>query len=207
MNLAILSLLIYSSTNEKYKEASRSIAVMPLQCAHDNVAQHWWDEGTNGSLVLQKCALGKNGISLVDWSDTVNLDQVGTNGEIHCKKYIFNVSIDSLAGAFHRSNVISISPRFVVKNMLHIQISLVPIFGGKYDARRVASQLRFGQKHNGKIDLDPGQSTVLFHFHNESRGVEKEYRWIAFCVNAARFGGTFRHKVRILDLHATLPIS
>ena len=148
--------------------------------------------------MLQNSLLEENGLTLTNWSDSLNLDAAGTTGEIHCQQFILNVSIDALAGAFHRSKLISFSPRFVVKNKLHIGISLVPLFGSLGDARRKASQLRFGHQ-NRKQDLAPGESMVLFNFLNVSHGIEKPYRWVAFSVNASRFGATFKPKVRSFD--------
>ena len=72
--------------------------------------------------------------------------------------------------------MITISPRFIVKNMLHIAISLVPIFGGVHYAMSKASQMRqqlTAEDKRRKLDLAPGESTVLFNFHNISRGIEK----------------------------------
>jgi len=190
-------------TNDKYQNASRAISVCPLELPSQTVAKHWWDEASNGLLVLQKSAIEEKGQSLVDWSDSINLDAAGTYGEINCNKFIFNVSIDSLAGAFHRSNLISFTPRFVVKNMLHIAISIVPLFGGLHDAIRKASQLRqklSEQDQKRKLDLGPGESMVLFNFHDISHGIEKPYRWVAFCVNAARFGATFKCKWHLIPV-------
>lgn len=189
------------STNEKYKDVSRAISVIPLERPRQIIGEHWWDEKANGSLVLQNSAIEEQGQSLVDWSDKINLDAAGTFGEIHCKEFIFNVSIASLAGAFHRSNVISFSPRFIVKNMCHISVSIVPLFGGLHEAIRKASQLRQNLKEQvrkRKQDLAPGESLVLYNFHNIHGGIEKPYRWVAFCVNAARFGASYKCKVRDL---------
>lgn len=170
-----LPIMIHGSrsvgTNEKMKKVSRDVVVIPVERPNEIVARKWWDEKSNGKLVLHKVAIGD-----VDWSENIDLDAAGTHGEIDCKRFIFNVSIESLAGAFHRSNLITISPRFIVKNMLHIAISLVPIFGGVHDAMSKASQMRqqlTAEDKRRKLDLAPGESTVLFNFHNISRGIEK----------------------------------
>jgi hypothetical protein len=72
------------------------------------------------------------------WSDSIELDAAGTNGELHCKKIILNTSIDSLAGPYHRSSLVTISPRYIVKNMLHISITMIPVSGSQRDVIRKA---------------------------------------------------------------------
>ncbi|KAL7543622.1 LOW QUALITY PROTEIN: hypothetical protein ACHAXR_013206 [Thalassiosira sp. AJA248-18] len=191
-------------TNEKYKNVSRAISVIPLETPSAAVANNWWDEISNGILVLPKGAIEEKGQNLVDWSESIDLDAAGTHGEISCKDFLFNVSVDSLAGAFHRSNLISLTPRFIVKNTLHIAISILPLYCGVHDAIRKASQLRQNLKEQDKkrkIDLAPHESTVLYHFHNISRGgIEKPYHWVAFCVNASRFGASFKNKWHLLPV-------
>lgn len=140
----------------------------------------------------------ERGKRLVDWSEEIDLDAAGTSPEIRCNKFVCNVSIDSLAGCFHRSNLITFSPRFVVKNLLHISISIVPLFGGLNETLKKASQMRQKldvQDTKRKQQVAPGESIVLFNFHDVSHGLEKAYRWVAFSVNAARFGASFKPKV------------
>jgi len=204
-----LPIMIHGSksehTNEKYQNVSKEIAVIPLECPSQEVAKTWWDETSNGVLVLRRSILEDNDQAIVDWSKDIPLDAAGTTGEIKCGRFIFNVRIDSLAGAFHRSNLISFTPRYVVKNMLHINISILPIYGGPSDATRKASQLRQNMKEidmKRKLDLAPGESTVLFNFHNFSRGIEKPYHFIAFRVNASRFGASFKCKWHLIPADA-----
>ena len=189
-------------SSEKYKNVSRAIAVMPLERPSLTTAEHWWDAASNGSLVLQKgCMLEKKGQILIKWSENIDLDAAGTSGEINCSQFVFNVSIDSLAGAFHRSNLITLAPRFIVKNMLHIGISVLPLSGGLHDALQKTKQLREALTEQDKKimqDLFPDQSIILFNFHNISRGLEKPYRWVAFRVNAARYGASYKPKVSCL---------
>ena len=58
--------------------------------------------------------------------------------------------------------------------MLHIHISIIPLIGGLYDALRKARQLRqelTKQDEKLKQDLSPGDSLLLYHFHNISGGL------------------------------------
>lgn len=188
------------STNERYKNVSRAISVLSVEYPSRRVAEQWWNPKTNGALVIQKRAkIEQKGKGVIRWSDKIELDvgkttllltilvqafrylttfsllAAGTHGEIECNnQFIFNVSIDSLAGAFHRSNLINITPRFIVKNMLHIHVSIIPLIGGLYDALRKARQLRqelTKQDEKLKQDLSPGDSLLLYHFHNISGGL------------------------------------
>ena len=124
----------------------------------------------------------------------------GTSGEFQCGKIIVNAKIEPLAGAFHQSKLICFTPRYVIKNNLHIAISLLPLSGSLRDTTRKASQLRQKQDEHlkKKIDLAPGQTTILFNFHTISHGTDKSYKWIAFCVNASRYGATFKKKWHLL---------
>lgn len=58
--------------------------------------------------------------------------------------------------------------------MLHIRVSIIPLIGGLYDALRKARQLRqelTKQDEKLKQDLSPGDSLLLYHFHNISGGL------------------------------------
>jgi len=192
-------------TNKAYKNASREIYVIPLEPPTKSVLQSWWDFSCNGELAMTKNALQRRGLTIVDWSEKIELSAAGTSGEVHCKDYVLNSSIKSLVGAFHSTNLITLSPRFVLKNMLHISITFVPLLGSLHEAIARSRQLR---KHIGHVDsicsfnLLPNQSTVIYNFHDTNYGqsVEKTYRWIAFCVNASRFGGSFKSKWHLIPL-------
>ncbi|KAL7513251.1 hypothetical protein ACHAXN_010303 [Cyclotella atomus] len=48
-------------SNSAYKKVSRQIKASPLECPHVNVASYWWDEDTNGKLVLKKLNMKQAG--------------------------------------------------------------------------------------------------------------------------------------------------
>jgi hypothetical protein len=102
-------------TNATLNQGSRQLSVIPLEYPRKEVAANWWDEGTNGKLVLKKNALVDGKSQLVDWCQRINLEAAGTDGEVHCDCYVLQAQIESLAGAFHRSNLIKLSPRFIGK--------------------------------------------------------------------------------------------
>ena len=72
-----LPIMIHGSrsagTNEKMKQVSRDVVVIPVERPNEIVAQKWWDEKSNGKLVLHKVAIGD-----VDWSENIDLDAAGT---------------------------------------------------------------------------------------------------------------------------------
>ena len=100
-------------TNATFDQGSRQLSIIPLECPREEVARNWWDESTNGKLVLKKTAIVDGYSHLVDWCTRINLDQAGTDGEVHSDWYVLQAQIESLAGAFHRSNLIKIAPRFI----------------------------------------------------------------------------------------------
>lgn len=102
-------------TNATFHGSGQTLAVIPLECPREDIAMNWWDESTNGKLVLKKNAIVYGKSHVVDWCTRVNLEAAGTAGEVNCDCYILQAQIESLAGAFHRSNLIKLSPRFIGK--------------------------------------------------------------------------------------------
>ena len=186
-------------SNAAYKKISHQIKVIPLESPSSKVAKYWWDKSTNGKLVLNNTLMSND----MGWSDTIELDASGTSGELRCKNIVLQSSIDSLAGAFHRSSLVTISPRYIVKNTLHMPITVMPFSGSLQDVMKKAIQLRIHLNSYDKqrgVTLKPGESTICYHFHNISpENVDISSRWIAFCVNAVRSDrGNLRNKWHII---------
>ena len=171
-------------------KSDREFSMIPLECPNKAVALNWWDETSNGLLVLKQNSIKSDqGHHLVEWSKKIELDTAGTSGEIQCGNHLFSCRIESLAGAFYRSNLITLAPRFILKNMLHIPIIALPIHGSLNDAMRKASLLRHAlpePDERAKLNLDPGESTILYNFTEVSfiKGIDTSDRWVAFSVNA-----------------------
>ena len=219
-------------TNAKFDHGSNHLSLVPLECPREDIVDNWWDESTNGKFVLKKNAIVDSNSHLVDWCKRINLDQAGIDGEIHCDWYVLQAQIESLAGAFHRSNLIKIAPRFIgkfkkvkksytfpivfssfsfflhdstVKNSLHISISILPLVGAPHDVRKMATYLRESVNESEEkllINLLPGESTILYNFNKCRHAVTKNYRWVAFRVNARRFGAAFKCKWHVVPLDA-----
>ena len=79
-------------------KTEREISVIPVERPNEDCVANWWENSSNGKLVLKPSS-----ITDVEWSEKIALDAAGTSGQIHCKRFIFNVSIESLAGSFYRS--------------------------------------------------------------------------------------------------------
>jgi len=179
--------------------AKREIAIMPLEGPKADVATVWWDDATNGKLILEHISLKHNGKKRVEWSGEIGLDQAGSFGEIKCRNILFGVAIESLTGVFHKSNLISLSVRYVVKNTLHIPVTIIPMRGLYADVKKTADRLREegvdkafsskkhsppgSTKHPPPIHLDPSETTILYEFQNVSHGFIKDNDIIRFlCV-------------------------
>ena len=216
-------------TNAILDKGSRQLSVIPLECPSEEVMKNWWDEEINGKLVLKR-----NGIlDVTDWPrQPINLVAAGTNGEVHCDCFVLEARVESLAGTFHRSNLIKLTPRFIgkdvtpvlqkacffmfshlimlfhiyirpVKNTLHISISILPFVGGPRDARKMATYLSddISETEEKKLlNLSPGESTIIYSFQSFYSESDISYRWVAFRVNARRFGATFKHKWHMIPL-------
>jgi hypothetical protein len=93
------------------------------------------------------------------------------------------------------------SPHFVVKNILHIPLTLIPLTGTQQDAIRTTKKLRLNSNllSDEKIHLDPHKSTVVYSFHNVSPA-QTSNLWIAFTVNAARGRQSFIGKWHLIPI-------
>mmetsp|Transcript_21012 Transcript_21012/g.34666 ORF Transcript_21012/g.34666 Transcript_21012/m.34666 type:complete len:1329 (+) Transcript_21012:3-3989(+) len=179
------------------KRRRKEISVIPLETP--TVLRQWWDEQRNGKLVMAKHANGIGG----DWSEKIEMNAAGTSGEVHCSNNIvFSVSIESMAGIFFRSNLIRFTPRFVVRNDLHMHISLIAISGTISEAMHKTRQLRYFLTENdlkANVDLAPSESTVIYSFNNVG-GIGNSFRWISFRVNASRHDGKSNPKWHLVRL-------
>ena len=174
------------------------ISVIPLECPRKDITERWWDSDCSGKLVWKQQAI-RNDISHVCWSEKIELEKVGTSVEIQSHYMTFSVNIVSLAGEFYRSKLITLSPRYILKNLLHIGVTILPVCGSKSEVLRKARQFRQGlseQNDKIKVYLHPNESTILYNFTTTI----KTHRWVAFCVDSARQGYDFKCKWHLIPL-------
>jgi hypothetical protein len=168
---------------EKLRVAKREISAIPLESVSSTVMSVWWNEEKNGELVLSRPLLRKSGKTLVNWSDSVGLDQAGTTGEINCGGILVAVGIETLTGMFHRSNLVTFLPRYVVQNCTNYTITIAPFHGNPGDiAGHLSSQksLTFAEREE-RCTLEPGQSTIVYKFDDvASFGTSGPHRFICF---------------------------
>jgi hypothetical protein len=178
--------------------SDQEISVIPLECPRKDITERWWDSDCNGKLVWKQQAI-RSDIRHPCWSENIELEQVGTSVEIQSHDMTFSVHIASLAGEFYRSKLITLLPRYVLKNMLHIGVTILPVCGGKSDVLRKARQLRQGlseQDDKMKVYLHPKESTILYNFTTTI----KAHRWVAFCVDSARQVDDYKCKWHLIPL-------
>ena len=191
-------------TNTIYKKASCEVSCHPIECPKYDLLSHWWDESSSGSLVLKSGAIknSEGGRQRVGWSEEIGMDTAGTSSKLHCNRYVLSVKIDSLAGAFYKSNVITIGPHFILKNLLHIPLTMIPLNGSKQDAIRMSKKLRLNSEllSGDRIHLGPDKSTILYSFHDTSSSQPSSNKWVAFTVNAARSKHTFMSKWHLIPI-------
>ena len=62
-------------------KSNREMSVIPLECLRKEVADNWWDQSSNGRLVLQQHAIKdrNTGHHLAEWSDKIELDTAATH--------------------------------------------------------------------------------------------------------------------------------
>ena len=166
-------------SGRKEKNDQREVSIIPLEGASLEGLTTWWDESTNGQLVMNPPPLNSKGKSLVEWSKGISLDAVGQLGECRCKQLIFGVSIETLTGAFYRTNSIVFTPRFIVKNCMHIPITILPVAGTMADVERLAKRMtdyglgetlqRWKMRPDAFTELQMDQSTVVYQFEDASK--------------------------------------
>ena len=174
------------------------MSVIPLECPRKDISERWWDSDCNGKLVWKQQAI-RSDIRHHNWSEKIELEKAGTSVEIQSHQMTFSVNIVSLAGEFYRSKLITLSPRYILKNMLHIGVTILPVCGCQSDVLRKARQLRQGlidQDEKIKVYLEPNDSTILYNF----TAAITSHRWVAFCVNSARLGDDFKCKWHLISL-------
>lgn len=94
------------------------------------------------------------------------------------------------------------SPHFILKNMLHISVSIVPLSGSQQDVIRMAKKLRQDSDllSEEKINLGLDSSTVIYSFHSTSPKQPASTKWVAFTVNAARSRRDFKSKWHLIPV-------
>jgi len=162
----------------------REVCILPIEAATLDTAKVWWDEPTNGTLVLNHPPLNSRGKSLVDWSSRVGLDAVGTLGECRCRSFVFGVSIETLTGAFYQSNSIAFTPRYVVKNTMHIPITVLPIAGLLSEVEKMAKRMtdsgldatlrKYKIRPDAFTSLGLDHSTIIYQFEDVSKISEEK---------------------------------
>lgn len=189
-------------TNMIYKKSSSEIMCIPIETPKHGLISHWWDDSTNGTLVLKSDTIKSRDGSKnrVGWSDPIEMDAAGTTGKLHCNHFVLGAKIDSLAGAFYKTNLITLSPYHILKNQLHIGVTIVALCGAQQDVLKVAKKLRLNQDlfQDERIDLSPNMSTVLYSFRNASPTQTSSAKWVAFTVNAARSRHNYQGKWHVI---------
>lgn len=191
-------------TNTTFKKSSSELSCIPVETPKHNLVTHWWDEETNGVLVLKGEAIKSRDGSKnrVGWSEAIEMDAAGTTGKLHCNQFVISAKIESLAGAFYKTNLITLSPHFILKNTLHISVTMIPLMGAQQDVIRLAKKLRINQDFlaGDRVHLDPGRSTVVYSFHNASPAQTSLTKWVAFTVNATRSRHDFHSKWHLVPI-------
>ncbi|CAN0302777.1 unnamed protein product, partial [Hapterophycus canaliculatus] len=74
-----------------------------------------WDTGKDGRLSQMPVPFDRVGRS---WSRTFNVDAAKTGGPLETSGATLGVSVSALTGQFHRTRVVTLYPRLIVRNFL-----------------------------------------------------------------------------------------
>ena len=113
---------------------------MEVQVRNMHVDNTFWDY-RKGNLVPS----GDSKTSS-SWSNRIKLDAAGTSFELNCGSHLLGTSIETLTGVFHRSNLVTILPRYILKNECRIEIELIPVLGSLQDTKNLCKRLNAQQE-------------------------------------------------------------
>lgn len=80
-----------------------------------------WDKEKNGPLSQIPIVFDRAGRR---WSRTFNVDAANTAGPLETSGATLGVSVSALTGQFHRTRVVTLYPRFIVRNFLGIPLEV-----------------------------------------------------------------------------------
>ena len=151
------------------------IQAIPNQGVYADKLKEWWNEKENGQITVREDLLncgslvgkhGGKGISLnPDWCEKIGLDNVGQEGEVNCGNIYFGVSVETMTGAFHESNLMTFYPRFVVRNNYKYDITIVPLEGKlQVSSKTIDSEWKQGKFKNLEINVKMGEASAVYSF-------------------------------------------
>lgn len=77
-------------TNAVYKKSSSEISCIPIEGPKYNLLSNWWDESSNGTLVLMNESIkNREGTKpRVGWCEEIEMDAAGTTGKLNCNQIV-----------------------------------------------------------------------------------------------------------------------
>ncbi|GMI02432.1 hypothetical protein TrLO_g24, partial [Triparma laevis f. longispina] len=148
------------------------VSCIPSQGVYLDVLNDYWRSDMNGNLVCNSPFLTRDGEVEVEYSDKVGMDNVGQEGEISCGDLTFGVSVETLTGIFHESNMVMFSPRFFVRNRLSVPINLISIKGKKESLKGafLSNDWDAGVFSRTDMIVGPGEAAVIYVFEHVGHG-------------------------------------
>ncbi|GMH79110.1 hypothetical protein TrST_g1205 [Triparma strigata] len=148
------------------------VSCIPNQGVFLDVLNDFWRSEMNGNLVCNSPFLTRDGEVEVEYSDKVGMDNVGQEGEISCGDITFGVSVETLTGIFHESNVIMFCPRFFFRNRLEVPINLCSVRGRRDSLKGSSLRSDWDNNHFSRTDMTvgPGEAAVIFVFQDVTGG-------------------------------------
>jgi hypothetical protein len=162
-----------------------SVTVAPNEAPNMKVVNDWWNKKNNGEVKCPPIQLVKNGVQLVEASEKIGLDNVGLESEIQCGSFVYGVTVETMTGVFHGSNLMTIWPRFFVRNEFAMPIEVVAICGKKEALMKSTDRDWDAKKYVDKVvRLQPRESCVIFNFDKAFSGgnTSEHTRFICFRV-------------------------
>ncbi|CAM9152582.1 unnamed protein product [Chrysoparadoxa australica] len=111
---------------------SRTSAVRQAVVPSCDFVSPFWDEVEHGPIIQLPLQLDWRGRG---WSRTVGVKAIGNTGELSTPAGTFGISIDMVAGVFHKAKVMTVWPRFLLCNRLQAPVCIIPCLEGRSRTR------------------------------------------------------------------------
>lgn len=122
-----------------------------VQVRNIHMDNPFWDH-QNGNLVPSGDTNMINSNLPSHWSNRIRLDAAGTSFELNCGSHMLGASIKTLTGVFHRSNLVTILPRYILKNGCTIAIEFIPVLGSLQDVKILCKRLNVQQEYFNVVE-------------------------------------------------------
>ena len=164
-----------------------SVSCAPNEGPFPHVVNNWWNKDLNGEVKCSPTTLvPKSGNPGDSESNKIGLDNVGQEAEIMCGSLIFRVSVETMTGVFHGSNLTTLWPGYFVRNEFTEPIDIVALSGKRQTLQSTIDHDWDSELYESRIvRIAPRSSCVIYSFdpartHGYHLNASSMDRFVAF---------------------------